>query len=204
MKSTGCPCAALAIRSTKFGCTSTPAMAIASDILVLNLIAAEAATMIGRKKNAPSPITLRRVSVGAPFSTTPDISSTIASSLTIEPPIMAGISGDMVPINASRMPAPMRRRVILSLRGSARSTRAPSGSSFRTSAYACDTVLPMMTWHWFSLRTTPSTPGMALRRAASTALSSFSTKRRRVMQCVTAATLPPPPIASTTAPASAT
>ena len=102
----------MAISSIKLGCTSTPAIAIASDILVLNFTAAEAATISGRKKNAPSPITVRMVSVGAPFGSAPVISKIIASSLTIDPPIIAGISGDMVPISASRIPAPMRFRVI--------------------------------------------------------------------------------------------
>ncbi|MNE29666.1 hypothetical protein D3C80_1231560 [compost metagenome] len=94
-------------------------MAIASDMLVLNLRAADAATITGRKKNAPSPITLRMISVDEPFSNTPAISSIIASSFTIEPPMMAGISGDMVPTSASRMPAPMLFRVILRFAGAA-------------------------------------------------------------------------------------
>ncbi|SRN40274.1 Uncharacterised protein [Shigella flexneri] len=113
--STCSPWAAFAINSIKLGCTSTPAMAIASDILVLNLMAADAATISGRKKKAPSPITFRMVKVGDPFVSTPLISRIIASSLTIDPPIIAGISGDMVPISASRIPAPMRRSVSLGL-----------------------------------------------------------------------------------------
>ena len=86
-------------------------MAIASDILVLNFTAAEAATISGRKKKAPSPITVKMVSVGEPLGRTPLISRIIASSLTIDPPMMAGISGDMVPISASRIPAPIRFNV---------------------------------------------------------------------------------------------
>ncbi|MNN18148.1 hypothetical protein D3C81_1313530 [compost metagenome] len=107
----------MAIRSIKLGCSSTPAMAIASDMLVLNFSAAEAATITGRKKNAPSPITFSITRVDEPFSNTPNISRIIASSFTIEPPMMAGISGDMVPIRASRMPAPMPFRVILRFAG---------------------------------------------------------------------------------------
>ena len=51
--STCSPQAAFAISSIKLGCTSTAAMAIASDILVLNLMAADAATVA---EKAPSVI----------------------------------------------------------------------------------------------------------------------------------------------------
>lgn len=107
-------------------------MAIASDILVLNFTAAEAATISGRKKNAPSPISASRVSVGEPFGNAPLISRIIASSLTIDPPIIAGISGDMVPISASRIPAPMRFRVSGALPCGSAGRRSP-GSRFTTS-----------------------------------------------------------------------
>ena len=119
-------------------------MAIASDILVLNFTAAEAATISGRKKNAPSPMTVRMVSVGAPFGSTPVISRIIASSLTIEPPMIAGISGDMVPISASRIPAPMRRKVSFCGPSGTAGCRLV-GNRLTTSRYACETVLPIMT-----------------------------------------------------------
>ncbi|MNT14636.1 hypothetical protein D3C72_1496510 [compost metagenome] len=107
-------------------------MAIASDMLVLNFTAADAATISGRKKKAPSPITVRIVSVGAPFGSAPVISRIIASSFTIEPPMIAGISGDIVPISASSTPAPMRRSV--SFCGPCGSAgRIPAGSRFTTS-----------------------------------------------------------------------
>lgn len=57
-----------------------------------------------QEENAPSPISASRVSVGEPFGNAPLISRIIASSLTIDPPIIAGISGDMVPISASSDP----------------------------------------------------------------------------------------------------
>ncbi len=57
--------------------------------------------------------------VEEPFSNTPAISRIIASSFTIEPPMMAGIRGDMVPTSASRMPAPMPFRVSLRFTGAA-------------------------------------------------------------------------------------
>ena len=76
-------------------------------MLVLNLIEADAATITGRKKNAPSPIALRMISVEESSSSKPVILRTIASSFTIEPPMIAGISGDIVPTNASRILAPI-------------------------------------------------------------------------------------------------
>ncbi|MNE79960.1 hypothetical protein D3C80_1764910 [compost metagenome] len=79
-------------------------------------------------------MTLRIISVEEPLPNTPVISRIMASSFTIEPPIMAGISGDMVPISASRIPAPMRLRVILCFSGAGCWATAPSGNSFNTSA----------------------------------------------------------------------
>ncbi|CRL45445.1 hypothetical protein SGGMMB4_03169 [Sodalis glossinidius str. 'morsitans'] len=76
--------------------------------MVLNFNVAEAATITGKKKNAPSPMMLSSCSVVETLSNTPAIARIIASNLTIEPPIMSGINGYMVPISASRIPAPTR------------------------------------------------------------------------------------------------
>ncbi len=78
-------------------------MAMASDMLVLNFTAAEAPHQRQEEEGAVADDGQNSERRRA-FWQHAVISRIIASSLTIEPPMIAGISGDMVPISASRIP----------------------------------------------------------------------------------------------------
>jgi hypothetical protein len=164
-------------------------MAIASDMLVLNFTAAEA-TISGRKKNAPSPMTVRMVSVAILFQHAGHLEDH-RQQLDHR---SADDRRDQRRHGADQRvedPAPMRFSVSGGLPcGSAGCILA--GSRLTTSRYACETVLPMITWHWLSLRTAEHA-SQAFQRRAVDLRSSLTTKRKRVIQWVTAVMLSTPP-----------
>src|SRR5699024_75149 len=116
------------------------ATASAKNTLLLNFLAADTATSIGKKKNGASPIVFKILNVELSSDNIPVILKSIANNLIIDPPMMAGINGDIVPMIASKILMPICLNVNFFFSTGSLLLAPPLTPNFINSVYVFETL----------------------------------------------------------------